>query len=139
MRLLVQAASAELVVVHDAARPFLPTEVATRVLQAAAENGAATASLPVADTLIERSSGRNVDREQLALIQTPQAFRRQLLLEAHDQATADRFFATDDAALVRRLGVPVQLVTGSPWLLKITHPEDLKLAEVMAAGWEENP
>lgn len=135
VRLLVQATDSELVLVHDAARPFLTPAVAARVLQAAELHGAATASLPVSDTLVDRTSGTNVEREQLALIQTPQAFRRELLERAHQQAVAAGFTATDDAALVRRLGVRVQLVTGSPWLLKITHPQDLKLAEALAAGW----
>lgn len=132
---LVLATIAEYVLVHDAARPFLATAVAARVLEAATVHGAATASLPVTDTLIKRSSGRSVDRERFVSIQTPQAFSRELLARAHEQAAAESYSATDDAALVRRLGLGVELVTGSPWLLKITHPQDLRLAEAMAAGW----
>lgn len=136
VHLLVEASDAHLVIVHDAARPFLAAAVAERVLQSAERSGAASASLPVADTLVERASGRNVPREALAAIQTPQGFRRELLARAHRQAYVDSYSATDDAALVRRLGVSVELVTGSPWLMKITHPQDLQLAEALAAAWD---
>lgn len=133
--LLAREASADLLLVHDAARPFLPLEVYSRVLSAAARNGAASAALPVVDTLVRAADGSPVDRDGLMSVQTPQAFRRELLLKAHRQAAAEGTTATDDAALVRLLGAPVEMVAGSPWLLKLTHQADLELAELLSAGW----
>ncbi len=130
---LLRAVRAEFVIIHDVARPFLPAAVAEAVLQAAIETGAATACLPVADTLFNGASGRGVEREHLYSVQTPQAFRRDLLLQAHEAAEG---VATDDATLVRQTGHPVTLVSGSPWLLKITHPADLEFARQLLPAWE---
>ena len=138
VHLLAKAANAPLVVVHDAARPFLPRTVFDRAVEAAAADGAATAAMPVSDTLIRREDGGQVNRDGLLAVQTPQAFRRDLLLAAHERALHDRSEATDDAALVRRLGHRVSVVAGSPWLLKLTHPGDFKLAERLAAAWPES-
>lgn len=139
VRLLAAAARSDLVLVHDAARPFLPVSTARRVLEAAALHGAASACLPVADTLISRTGAENVNRDELVAVQTPQAFRTGLLQQAHQQALADSVSATDDAALVRRLGEHVELVDGSPWLFKLTHKQDLLLAEALAAAWSPEP
>ncbi len=133
--LLLEATQAEYVLVHDAARPFLPGAVADRVLKAAQEGGAATAALPVADTLVDMHTGRTVPRERLWAVQTPQGFRRTLLLEAHARASAEALGATDDASLVRRLGHRVTLVEGSPLLHKLTTRADLDLAIALLAQW----
>lgn len=128
---LVRATAAGTVLVHDVARPFLTADVVARVLAAAREHGAATAALPVTDTVVT-ASGDELDRASLRAVQTPQGFDRALLLEAHEAALAAGATATDDAALVRRLGRRVALVEGSPILIKVTRPDDLLLAEALA-------
>lgn len=133
---LLAATEARLVVVHDVARPFLPTAVLERVLEAAESRGAATAVVPVADTLIEAENGRPLDRSRLRAVQTPQAFRRELLLHAHEQAARLGLAATDDASLVRAAGAEVELVEGSPWLFKLTSEADFWLAEAVAEYWD---
>lgn len=128
---MLTATTAEHVLVHDVARPFLPEEVVTRVLAAAVRHGAATAAVGIADTVVTAEGGE-LDRSTLRAVQTPQAFARELLLAAHDAARSGGHEATDDAGLVRRLGRHVELVEGSPWLIKVTRPEDLELAEALA-------
>lgn len=134
---LLAAAEGDLVVVHDAARPFLPAEVFRRVVDAARRSGAATAAVAVRDTVVEADTGETVDRSRLQAVQTPQAFRRAVLVEAHRRARTDGVAATDDAGLVRAYGHPVDLVEGSPWLLKITTPDDLAIAEALAHAWRD--
>lgn len=125
------------VLVHDAARPFLAADVRARVVAAARASGAATASLALRDTVVAVDTGETVDRDRLRAIQTPQAFARDLLLEAHAHAARTGASATDDTGLVRRLGRDVTLVEGSPWLLKITTPEDLRVAAGLAGAWRD--
>ncbi|WP_019587161.1 2-C-methyl-D-erythritol 4-phosphate cytidylyltransferase [Deinococcus apachensis] len=139
VRRLLRATSAEIVLVHDAARPFLPANVVHALLEAIPETGVATAALPVADTLVRGEAGRwggVVPREGLWAVQTPQGFRRELLLRAHEAAREEGFRATDDAGLVVRLGVPVTLVPGDPRLFKVTAPGDLALAHAVASVWD---
>lgn len=135
VRAMLAVANADVVLVHDAARPFLPAEVLRRVRAAARSDGAASASLEVVDSLVEVGTGEAVARETLRAVQTPQGFHHELLLRAHALAETDGVAATDDAALVRRLGHPVTLVRGSPLLGKVTLPEDLVLAEAVAASF----
>jgi 2-C-methyl-D-erythritol 4-phosphate cytidylyltransferase len=134
---LVEATEAELVLVHDAARPFLPEAVARRVVAGARAGGAASAALRLADTIVEVDSGLTLERDRLRAIQTPQGFVRSVLREAHARALAEGYEATDDAALVRRLGRDVELVEGSPLLHKITTPDDLRLAAAFEELWLE--
>ncbi len=134
---LVEATGAELVLVHDAARPFLPEAVARRVVAGARAGGAASAALRLADTIVEVDSGLTLERDRLRAIQTPQGFLRSVLREAHARARAEGYEATDDAALVRRLGREVELVEGSPLLHKITTPDDLRLAGAFEELWLE--
>jgi 2-C-methyl-D-erythritol 4-phosphate cytidylyltransferase len=101
---------------------------------AAREHGAASTVTRVADTLLDVDSGAAVDRERLRAVQTPQAFLRSWLLEAHEMAEARGTSATDDAGLVRALGRPVQLVPGGAHLFKVTTPADLVLARAYAAA-----
>ena len=121
------------VVVHDAVRPFVTRELVEQVLAAARRYGAATCGLEVRET-VKRVRGEvveaTVDRERLWLIQTPQAFSRDLLCEAHDKARRDGFTGTDDAVLVERLGEPVAVVPGLAHNLKITTPADLQVARL---------
>jgi len=130
----------ELVLVHDAARPFLTPSLVSDVLAAAAQDGAATAALPVGDTIKRGEAGwvqETLDRSRLFRIQTPQAFRRALLEQAHRDAEREGLRGTDDAALVEHLGARVRLVPGSPANIKITVPDDLALAEALAAARAE--
>ena len=119
---------ARFVVVHDAVRPFVTADLVERV-RAAAAGGAATCGMPVRETVKRVTDGAvaaTVPRQGLWLTQTPQAFARDLLWEAHDKARRDGFAGTDDAVLVERLGMPVAMVPGLAQNLKITTPEDLR-------------
>lgn len=138
---LLRATTADYVLIHDAARPFLPENVVLSLLEAVHETGAATVALPVADTLVRGEHtdwAEAVPREGLWAVQTPQGFSRELLLRAHAQARADAFAATDDAGLVARLGQRVRMVPGDARLFKVTTPGDLALAEALAAVWGQN-
>ena len=119
------------VAVHDAARPCLANEWIDKVFAAAEKTGAAILAIPVRGTLKQvgpdRTIQETVSREHLWEAQTPQVFRRQLLLDAY--ARGGGAAATDDAQLVEQLGHPVAIVEGSPINLKITTKEDLRLAE----------
>lgn len=129
---------ASIVVVHDAARPLVTANLVRRVVEVAGTSGAAVAALRVVDTLKRRTEGDGmvvtVDRENLWMAQTPQAFRVDLFRKAVAQATADRFLGTDDASLVERLGIPVSLVDGEPFNFKITRPQDVHVAEELLAA-----
>ncbi len=135
---LVQAATGEVVLVHDVARPFVVRPAIERLLQAVRATGAATLVVPVPDTLVREDDGRYggvIAREHHRLVQTPQGFRRELLWQAHQQARAAGIAFTDDAQLVRWLGHPVALVEGDRRMFKVTYPEDLILAEGLAQVW----
>ena len=130
-------AAADLVVVHDGVRPFITGTLVRDVVEAAGRFGAAICGIPVRETVKRHREGfveTTVDRGGLWLIQTPQAFRRTLLWEAHDKARRDGFLGTDDAVLVERLGVPVRMVAGLQENLKITTPDDLARARVFASA-----
>jgi len=127
----------EVVLVHDAARPFLDAELIADCQRAALETGAALAALPATDTVKWAPDGRVVtrtlNRDGIWLAQTPQAFRYRVLQEAYEAAEPDAPGVTDDVSLVERLGRPVALVRGREHNLKITHPWDLRMAEHIAA------
>ncbi len=128
---------AEIVVVHDAVRPFITPELVRAVIREARSGGAAVCGLPVRETVKRVAEGEvkaTLDREQLWFIQTPQAFRRDLLVEAHEKARRDSFRGTDDAVLVEKLGARVKAVTGLPENIKITTPEDLTMARRAFSG-----
>jgi 2-C-methyl-D-erythritol 4-phosphate cytidylyltransferase len=130
-----------LVLVHDAARPFVEAELIDRVLAVAALGAAAVPGLPLADTVKETDAAglvvRTVPRERLVAVQTPQAFPRAMLETAHQRARSGAepaAAASDDAALCERLGHPVRVVAGSARNFKLTTPEDFALAEALAAA-----
>jgi 2-C-methyl-D-erythritol 4-phosphate cytidylyltransferase len=131
---LLAAVEAGVVVVHDAARPFLDAATIRAVIAAAQDHGACSVGQAVADSLVRRDDGTAVDREALRAVQTPQAFRREVLMRAHAAAARDGVVATDDAGLVRRLGLPVAWVEGGTHLFKVTTIADLHLAEAVAAA-----
>jgi len=121
---------ADFVCVHDAARPCIANEWIDKIFHAAEQSGAAIFAIPVSGTLKRVKDMKIVEtvpRSGLWEAQTPQVFRRDLLIEAY--AKRGTFQATDDAQLVERLGKPVTIVPGSPINLKITTREDLRLAE----------
>ena len=128
----------DLVLVHDAVRPFLTRAMITGVLEQAAKHEAAVVAIPMRDTVKQVGTDRliecTVDRRSLWLAQTPQAFRLALLREAHRNAEQEGIQATDDAQLVERLGHRVALVEGSAENIKITRPEDLAIGEAILAA-----
>lgn len=124
----------DVILIHDAARPFIPDRLMKQVIRAALDSGAALPVLPVTDTLkqiVDQRVVGTIDRGGLARAQTPQGFRADLLREALAQPLPDGFSPTDDVALVERLGRPVAAVAGAPFNLKITTPEDLVLARAI--------
>jgi 2-C-methyl-D-erythritol 4-phosphate cytidylyltransferase len=133
-------ADTDIVVIHDAARPFVPLEAVRASIAAAAECGAATVAIPSIDTILEGDADgfleRTPDRRRLWACQTPQTFQVGVIRAAYAQARAEGFLGTDDATLVRRTGGRVRLVPGSPMNFKVTTPDDLRLAEcVVREGW----
>ncbi|GKS58976.1 2-C-methyl-D-erythritol 4-phosphate cytidylyltransferase [Nitrospira sp.] len=131
----------ELVLVHDAVRPFLTIDMIARVCHAAARHGGAIIAIPVRDTLkavgAEAHIESTLDRGRLWQAQTPQAFRREVLERAHEKARTDHYIGTDEADLVQRIGEPVVVVEGSGENIKITRPEDLIIGEAIWASRKE--
>ncbi|HUQ46492.1 MAG TPA: 2-C-methyl-D-erythritol 4-phosphate cytidylyltransferase [Gemmatimonadaceae bacterium] len=131
---------AEIVLVHDAARPLVGSATIDRVITAVRTGQCVVAALPVVDTLKEvDDDGRivsTVSREQLWRAQTPQGFPRQVIVEAHRRARAERVAATDDAALLERLGIPVHVVRGSERALKVTEPGDFARVDALMTSDE---
>ena len=127
-------ASVDLVAVHDAVRPFISLEVIAKVIEEAANTGAAIVGIVPVDTVKQvhlHSIRATIPREKLVLAQTPQVFRRTLLQQAYTLAAKDGFTGTDEASLVERLDtVEVSVVQGSDRNIKITKPGDLALAEL---------
>ena len=123
------------VIVHDGVRPFVTDEVIFACIEAADEWGAAVAAVPVKDTIKVASADGFIvdtpDRDKLWAVQTPQAFRASVLLDAHARAQREGATATDDAMLVEQLGFKVKIVSGSDFNLKITTPDDLIIAEAL--------
>ena len=126
------------VLVHDAARPFVDAALIDRVIEGVRAGNAVVPAVAVTDTIKETDAAdpdriaRTVPRESLRRVQTPQGFSRQVLEEAHARARRDGVSGTDDAALVERLGGVVRIVAGDPRNLKVTTAEDLEFAEYLA-------
>lgn len=131
---------AQVVLVHDAARPLVGAETIDRVVAAVREGKSAVAALPVVDTLKEVDDAgritRTVDREHLWRAQTPQGFPRQVIVEAHRRAQRERVSATDDAGLLERLDLPVYVVRGSERALKVTEAADFARVDLLFASDE---
>ena len=132
----ITAAGDDIVLVHDAVRPFVTEEIIRDVILAAQKYGAAIAGLPAVDTVkqVDRTADgalvtATLPRERVVMAQTPQGFRYDVLKKAFDEATADGFLGTDEASLVERSGHEVAVVMGSPRNIKITAPADMELAE----------
>jgi len=132
----VSASADDVVLVHDAVRPFVTQEIVDEVIQGARKFGAAIAGVPAVDTVkkVERTADgalitATIPREHVVMAQTPQGFRYDVVKKAFDEAAADGFLGTDEASLVERSGHEVAVVMGSPRNIKITTPGDMELAE----------
>ena len=124
---------AEIVLVHDAARPLVSAKVIEEVINAAEKFGGAIAAVPEKNTIkfidAENFVTYTPPRSKLVEVQTPQGFRRELLIKAYEQAAEDKFLGTDDSSLVERVGDRIKIVVSDYRNIKITTPEDLKIAE----------
>jgi len=126
----------DIVLVHDAVRPFVSAETIRDVIEGAKRYGAAIAGMPAVDTVkqVERTAEgavikATIPRAGIVLAQTPQGFRYEVIKKAFDEAAADGFLGTDEASMVERSGHEVAVVMGSPKNIKITTPSDMELAE----------
>ena len=126
---------ADIVLVHDGARALVTDEVIEAALRSAEEKGSGVAAVPVTDTIKKADESglvtETLTRVELYAMQTPQAFRVELLRRAHAQADAAGYDATDDAALLEYAGMPVYLTRGHKENLKLTTPEDLAFGEAI--------
>ncbi len=123
----------EIVAIHDGARPFIAPNTVTKAVEAAKRWGAVVVGVPMKDTIKVVGSrelivGSTLKREELWSAQTPQIFRKEVLLKAYKKGY-NKYSVTDDATLVERLGIPVRMVMGDYSNLKITTPEDLLVAD----------
>lgn len=125
----------DVVLVHDAARPLVTVQTIDDVVKAAQKVGGAVAAVPEKNTVKIVSSDGTViktpPRETLWEVQTPQGFRKELLLAAYQKAKEENFLGTDDSSLVERLHVPVKVVESNYQNIKVTTPEDLVIAEAL--------
>ena len=127
-----------IVVVHDAVRPFVTGTMVEEVVDGARTHGAAIVAIPLHDTVKRATSEgmieTTLDRQRLWSAQTPQAFKIELLREAHQSSHESGVEATDDAFLVEQIGHRVAIVNGSPDNIKVTRPEDLVMGEAILAA-----
>ncbi|MBM7622373.1 2-C-methyl-D-erythritol 4-phosphate cytidylyltransferase [Bacillus tianshenii] len=132
---LLRMENAEIVLVHDGARPFIRQEVIHRLVEKAKRDGAAIVGVPVKDTIKKVNADllieETVERAALWMIQTPQAFQYSILQKAHLQAKEEQYMGTDESSLVERIGMPVHMVEGDYENIKLTTPEDLIVAEAI--------
>jgi 2-C-methyl-D-erythritol 4-phosphate cytidylyltransferase len=131
---LQRVAGEGIVLVHDAARPFLEVELLKELVHSARVYGAAVLAVPVKDTIKKVENGmvvETVERSSLWAIQTPQAFRIPLLIKAHQEAIKANFLGTDDASLIENIGEKVAIVEGDYNNIKLTTPEDLYFAQAI--------
>lgn len=127
-----------IVLVHDAARPFVSEAVINAVIEGTADFGAAIPTVPAKDTIrqIDGTGSRTLQRETLARVQTPQGFRISLLKHAFEKAQAEGFLGTDDASLVERMGINISMVQGEDANRKITTREDLETEMRIGTGYD---
>ncbi|HTK95579.1 MAG TPA: 2-C-methyl-D-erythritol 4-phosphate cytidylyltransferase [Terriglobales bacterium] len=136
----VKAAPDDVILVHDAVRPFVDNDIIASVIAGAQKHGAVIAGVPAVDTIkqVDRTAegaivASTIPRERVVQAQTPQGFRYDVLKKAFDEAQSEGFLGTDEASLVERMGHDVAVVMGSPKNIKITTPDDLELAEFFVA------
>lgn len=127
-----------IVIIHDGVRPFANKEMLESCIRGAKKHGACIVGVPIQDTLKKISILNNIEktmeRKNIWLAQTPQAFRYEIIRKAHESARLKKYTGTDDASLVEQIGKPVKIVKGNKNNIKITTREDLKLARVMLHG-----
>ena len=132
----------DVVAVHDGVRPFVTLELVEKVITKAFEFGGAIAAIPATDTIKmstpEHFIESTVPREKIWFAQTPQAFKYDIISEALEKASREKYLGTDEAELVERLGREVKIIFGSRENLKITTPEDIKLAELISNSDNRN-
>ena len=128
----------EYVLVHDGVRPFVSQETIEYVIAAAVGVGAAIACVPVKNSIRQGQGceSRNIERHNLYSVQTPQGFKKAILMEAYETAFADGYYGTDDASLVERAGHPVELVMGQYDNIKITTKEDMPMDSRVGTGFD---
>ena len=131
----------DIVIIHDGVRPFITEEMLHAVFSEAARGRAVTIGVPVKDT-VKSSDGHGwvretIDRDGLWLIQTPQAFTRDVIQKAYDNAYSVGYYGTDDASLVERIGVPVKVIHGSYDNIKITTKDDIVMAEILVQKFKK--
>ena len=129
---MLDADKTDIVLIHDGVRPFVSQELLSRIIMATRKTGAAVPVEPVEDTMkiIDKQIIlKTVDRNGLFRSQTPQGFKYKIIKEALETASKENFYGTDDAALVERIGKTVMAVAGERRNIKITVPEDLRVAE----------
>ncbi len=123
----------DLILIHDGVRPIISADLVERLLNGVKGVNGVIPGLPVKETLKEIDKRKVVlstlSREKFRVVQTPQVFPYKIIKKAYDKAYKDGFYATDDAALVERIGGKVKIIAGSPFNIKITTPEDLKMVE----------
>jgi len=122
----------EIVLVHDGVRPLVSPEIITECIRIASDRGACITAVPAKDTIKRVQDGwvqQTIPREQVWQVQTPQGFRYELLYQAHQQARQMNYYATDEAALLEWLGIPVAVIKGEYRNIKITTQEDLVIAK----------
>ena len=126
---------ADIVLVHDAARPLIRRDTIEELIRVVRAEGAAIIAVPEKNTIKIAAEDGTVaatpPRSSLWQVQTPQGFRKDILMEANRKADEDGFLGTDDASLVERLGVPVRIVRGEYSNIKVTTPEDMVVAEAI--------
>lgn len=127
-----------IVLVHDAARPFVSEAVINAVIEGTADFGAAIPTVPAKDTIrqVDGTGSRTLQRETLACVQTPQGFRISLIKHAFEKAQAEGFLGTDDASLVERMGINISMVQGEDGNRKITTREDLETEMRIGTGYD---
>jgi 2-C-methyl-D-erythritol 4-phosphate cytidylyltransferase len=123
----------DIVMIHDGVRPFISDVFIRRSIMGADKNGAVILAVPAKETVKICDAENRVTctpaRERVWVVQTPQTFQRDIIVQAHKRAYQDKFYGTDDAGLVERIGIPVHVIHGSYDNIKITTPDDLVLAE----------
>lgn len=128
----------DIVVIHDGARPLIDRILIEQCIRAAREDGAAVVGVKVKDTIKVVSDDniicRTPNRDKLWAVQTPQAFKREIIVKAYQQAVNDSYIGTDDASLVERTGHPVKIIEGRYDNIKLTTPEDIIIAEALMKG-----
>ena len=133
----------DLVLVHDGVRPFIQEDIVKNGIARAEQTGAVVVAMPIHDTVkrvdAQRRIQETLNREGLWQIQTPQIFRYDWLIEAHQHALQENWDVTDDAALIERKGYPVSVVEGSCMNIKITRPDDLVFGEAIFNSVQPNP